>query len=107
MTRAVYDCMVFLQAAARSTGPAAACLEAVRDVEVRAVALTEVPRDFVLARDPKDEPYLTHAIASEANYLVTWDRDLLDLRGDEGFRQRFPTLTILDPPIFLRELGAE
>ena len=31
MTRVVFDCMVFLQAAARSTGPSAACLQAVRD----------------------------------------------------------------------------
>ena len=28
--RAVFDCMVLLQAAARATGPAAACLRAVR-----------------------------------------------------------------------------
>jgi putative PIN family toxin of toxin-antitoxin system len=141
--------MDFSQAAARSTGPAAACLEAlrdgrlelvispeivaevrdvltrpktvrkfpaltpeavevfVRDVEARAVALTEVPRVFALARDPKDEPYINLAIASEAEYLITWDLDLLDLMGDEGFRQKFPTLTILDPPTFLEKLGSE
>jgi hypothetical protein len=31
MTRVVFDCVILLQAAARPTGPAAACLQAVRD----------------------------------------------------------------------------
>ena len=31
MTRAVFDCVILLQAAARRTGPAAECLQAVRD----------------------------------------------------------------------------
>jgi putative PIN family toxin of toxin-antitoxin system len=135
--RAVFDCMVFLQAASRSTGPAAALLQAVRDgrlelvispevvaevrdvltrprtlqrfptlteeavdvfvsdIEARAITVSDVPRAFALERDPKDEPYLDLAIASGAAYLTTWDRDLLDLMGDEEFRRQFPTLTIL------------
>jgi hypothetical protein len=32
VTRVAFDCMVYLQAAARSSGPAAACFQAVRDV---------------------------------------------------------------------------
>jgi putative PIN family toxin of toxin-antitoxin system len=31
VTRAVFDCVILLQAAARATGPAGACLQAVRD----------------------------------------------------------------------------
>jgi hypothetical protein len=31
VTRAVFDCAILLQAAARRTGPAAECLQAVRD----------------------------------------------------------------------------
>jgi putative PIN family toxin of toxin-antitoxin system len=141
--------MVFLQAAARSTGSAAACLQAVRDgrlelvispeivaevrdvptrpktlrkfptltveavdvfvrdIEALAVTVSDVPSVFVLERDPKDEPYLNLAIASGAVYLTTWDKDLLDLMGDEGSRQQFPTLTILEPPALLRTLQPE
>jgi putative PIN family toxin of toxin-antitoxin system len=142
----VFDCMVYLQAAARSTGLSAACLQAVRegrlelvispetvaevrdvltrprtlrkfpaltveavemfvqDVESRAVTLAEVRRVFSLDRDPKNEPYINLAIASGAAYLATWDQDLLDLMGDEAFRQQFPALNILEPPALLRLL---
>jgi hypothetical protein len=31
VTRVVFDCVILLQAAGRPTGPAAACLQAVRD----------------------------------------------------------------------------
>jgi len=42
MTRVVFDCMVFLQAAARSSGPAAACLQAVREGKVELVISSEI-----------------------------------------------------------------
>ncbi len=42
MTRVVFDCMVFLQAAARSSGPAAACLHAVREGKVELVISSEI-----------------------------------------------------------------
>src|SRR5262245_32761689 len=114
--------MVFFQATARPTGPAArlfldfveagrlalyvsdAILDEVRDVlsrpriraknpaltdeavaefcdRVRHVAqkIDPVPATFALARDPDDEPYLNLAIAAAADYLVTRDKDMLDL----------------------------
>jgi uncharacterized protein len=74
-----------------------------RDVLGRAVMHSEVPELFKLERDPKDERYLNLALASQALYLVTWDRDLLDLMNDEGFRQQFPQLIILEPPALLRQ----
>jgi uncharacterized protein len=73
-----------------------------RDVLGRATMLSDVPEAFRLERDPKDERYINLAVASDASYLVTWDRDLLDLMNDEGFRQQFPHLTILEPPALLR-----
>ena len=42
MTRAVFDCMVFLQAAARSSGPAAACLQAGREGKIELVISSEI-----------------------------------------------------------------
>lgn len=145
--RAVFDCMVLLQGAARPRGPAAACLRLVdeeqvalcvsgdvlaevRDVltrpevlkrfpglspqwvasfveniEWKASRFADVPRVIPLERDPKDEPYLNLAIAAGARYLVSRDRDLLDLMNDEAFRHRFPALTILTPPAFLSEMA--
>ena len=114
--------MIFLQAAARPNGPAAAllelveigelelfvseaCLEEIREVLIRpsvqrkfpsltistvddflhrihlcSVYLASVPSSFVLERDPKDAKYVDLAIAIKANFLVTRDKDLLDLR---------------------------
>ena len=145
--RVVFDCMVFLQAAARTTGPAAACwqlakaggvelcVSAVSNAEVKdvltrtrtqrkfptltpstveafvsevsshATQITEVPGDFSLPRDPKDAPYVNLAIAANAPYLVSRDKDLLDLMQDETFRGQFPNLIILDPVSFLRAMA--
>ncbi len=114
--------MIFLQAAARRNGPAAAllelveigglelfvseaCLEEIREVLIRpsvqrkfpsltistvddfldrihlcSVYLASVPSSFVLERDPKDAKYVDLAIAIKADFLVTRDKDLLDLR---------------------------
>jgi putative PIN family toxin of toxin-antitoxin system len=147
--RAVFDCMVFLQAVTNERGPAFACLRLVEEgrlslvispqvlsevqqvlgrtkirakfphltdervagflqwIEEKGIALDEVPRAFSYARDPNDEPYINLAIAGETRYLVSRDRDLLDLMADEGFRQRLPNLTILDPVALLRELALE
>jgi putative PIN family toxin of toxin-antitoxin system len=145
--RAVFDCMVFLQASARPTGPAArlfvdfvergrlelcisdAILEEVRDVlgrpriraknpaitddfvakffsRIKQVAsrLEPVPHVFTLPRDPDDEPYLDLAIAVAADYLVTRDKDLLDLMLDPLFCAHYPRLTVLNPAAMLRIL---
>lgn len=76
-------------------------------VEARAELAADAPRVVELPRDPKDEPYINLAIASRARYLVTRDKDLLDLMDDEALRRRAPTLTILDPVAFLRDLALE
>lgn len=70
-----------------------------------------VPRRFEFPRDPDDEPYLNLAIEAGAQFLITRDRDLLDLmRSDtnEGrdFQSRFRQLRILNPVEFLQEIKA-
>jgi putative PIN family toxin of toxin-antitoxin system len=144
--RAVFDCMLFLQAATNEAGPAFACfqlveagevalhvspeiLAEVRDVlnrpsirrkfphltaerieefvtnaETRGVLLDQVPKAFSYARDPDDEPYLNLAIAVDAQYLVSRDKDLLDLMADPAFRGQYPGLAIVDPVTYLRTL---
>jgi putative PIN family toxin of toxin-antitoxin system len=147
----VYDCMIFLQAAARQESPAAACLRAAESGQVRLAisadivgeiadvlqrpkivarfpALTaervaaflqalmslaevqqSVPALIKFRRDPKDAKYLDLAVATSARYLVSRDRDLLDLHTDgspdaaEVFRH-CPGLQILTPEDFLHTL---
>lgn len=146
--RVVFDCVVFLQAVARASGPAGRCLDLLKEsafqlvicdailrgirnvlgrpkVRARNPAITDAavdellayihkvshhvadpPYHFPMPRDPKDEVYLNLAIETGARYLVTRDKDLLDLMrpdtaGGQNFLARFPALTILDPVAFL------
>ncbi len=146
---AVFDCMLYLQAAISEDGPAselvrhAECgnislfvsgeiLQEIRNVlsRPRAVAkypfltsefieayltrvarfakfVTTFPPSFSYSRDPKDEKYINLAIQTEARYLVSRDKDLLDLVTDhtneaKEFRQRFRQLKIVDPVEFLQ-----
>jgi putative PIN family toxin of toxin-antitoxin system len=150
--RVVFDCMIFLQATASESGPAAALLrlvernvlslfvsreilDEVRDVLSRTKlqkknpditservdalitrvaekgAIVEtVPEHFSYVRDPRDEKYINLAIEVEADYIVSRDQDLLDLRTgytDEckDFRRRFRSLRIIGPVEFLKSVG--
>ncbi len=149
MTPAVFDCVVLLQAAANSSGPAGACLafvesgdvklflsaailEEARDVFMRPATrkrfpkLTEekvdrfllkvatlstfvhdVPATGSLSRDPTDEMYLHLALAAQAPFIVSRDKDLLDLMKDDAFRKAYPALAIIDPPSFLTHVRAD
>jgi putative PIN family toxin of toxin-antitoxin system len=66
-----------------------------------------VPRKFSYPRDEDDEPYINLAVAAGAEFLISRDKDLLDLmtgHTDEckEFRQRFRPLTVIDPVDFLK-----
>jgi uncharacterized protein len=72
-----------------------------------ATLVDPVPERFHYPRDPDDEPYLNLAIAARADYLVSRDRDLLDLQepgseAGQALRQLCPQLVILDPVELLR-----
>jgi putative PIN family toxin of toxin-antitoxin system len=73
------------------------------------VLVRPVPKKFNYPRDEDDEPYINLAIAAGANFIVSRDRDLLDLMtsyADEckEFRQRFRTLKVVEPAEFLKSL---
>jgi putative PIN family toxin of toxin-antitoxin system len=53
-----------------------------------------------VGRDRKDDYLIAHAIAAGADYIVTWDKDLLDLGQVDGVR-------IVTPPGFLSVLREE
>ena len=66
-----------------------------------------MPESFQFQRDPKDEIIINLAAKAEAQYIVSRDKDLLDLMSgytDEckEFRQRFKPLKVVEPLEFLR-----
>ena len=73
-----------------------------RSLDTKAVMVANPSSHFVFTRDPDDEPVINLAIEVSAIFLISRDKDLLDLMSDPDFRRRFPQLTILDPPAFLR-----
>ncbi len=68
--------------------------------------VAEPPATFQLPRDQDDAKFIDLAIAVGARYIVTRDRDLLDLDGDLGFSTRFPGLEIITPVGFLEVVRA-
>jgi putative PIN family toxin of toxin-antitoxin system len=79
-------------------------------IEIAATLLAGFPEIFVYQRDPDDAHYVNLALAADAKLIVTRDKDLLDLMDPTKpeaaeFQRRFPSLRILDPVAFLREIG--
>jgi putative PIN family toxin of toxin-antitoxin system len=71
--------------------------------------VSDVPRTFRYSRDEDDEPYINLAIEVSADFIVTRDRDLLDLMTGstddcKEFRQRFRTLKVIEPVDLLKEI---
>ena len=54
-----------------------------------------------------DERYLNLAIAAKAAFIVSRDKDLLDLMKGDAFRKAYPALAIIDPPSFLTHVRSE
>lgn len=66
-----------------------------------------VSKKFSYPRDEDDEPYINLAVAAGATFIISRDRDLLDLMTgytDEckEFRQRFRSLRVVEPLEFLK-----
>src|SRR5262249_29298457 len=71
-------------------------------ISEKATVVDDIANHFSYARDPKDENYINLAVEVEADYLVSRDKDLLDLMTgytDEckDFRRRFRKLRIIEP----------
>ncbi|MBA2732909.1 MAG: putative toxin-antitoxin system toxin component, PIN family [Acidobacteria bacterium] len=66
-----------------------------------------VPKEFSYSRDEEDEPYINLAVAAGADFIISRDRDLLDLMTGhtnecKEFRQRFRSLRVVEPAEFLK-----
>ncbi|MBA2647202.1 MAG: putative toxin-antitoxin system toxin component, PIN family [Pyrinomonadaceae bacterium] len=82
------------------------------DVVAHATTIRNVPAKFRYERDPEDEPYINLAAVAGADYIVSRDRDLLDLMTGTSveckeFRQRFRPLKVVQPLEFLREVAPD
>jgi len=80
----------------------------IQKIESGAILIRNVPEEFHYQRDPKDEAYVNLAMVTNASYLVSQDKDLLDLMtsaSDEAlrFRLRYPSLRILKAADFVKE----
>ena len=79
-------------------------LHSIKDL---AIIVRKVPEIFSLPRDIDDEIYINLAVEAEADFIVTRDKDLIDLMSDydlesKQFRQKFRPLKIVQPLEFLR-----
>jgi len=63
----------------------------------RSVTLEALPDLRVIERDPKDDKIIACAVAAQADYIVSRDLDLLDLREYEGIQ-------IISPEDFIHYL---
>lgn len=57
-----------------------------QDLEASARLITDLPRVQVVTRDPNDDMVIACALAAQAEYIVTRDKDLLSIARHEGIR---------------------
>ena len=79
----------------------------IEEILENATFVYSVEKKFEYSRDPKDEPYINLAVQAEAHFIVSRDKDLLDLmRGydddSKAFRQRFRPLKVVDALTFVQ-----
>ena len=81
----------------------------ITDVRLKSICLMNVPEEYRLERDPKDERYINLALVANAKFIVSRDNDLLDLMKPNSetareFQRRYPLLKIINPTDLLAEV---
>lgn len=79
-----------------------AIIEFISNLRILSKVFSKVPPVFSLPRDIDDEPYINLAVEAEADFIVTRDKDLIDLMtgydlDSKQFRQKFRLLKIVQP----------
>src|SRR5262249_53390499 len=74
----------------------------IEDLWTKAKFFSVVPKHFIYDRDPNDEPYINLAVEANADYIISRDKDLLELMTGhtsncKEFRQRYRPLKVVDP----------
>ncbi len=86
----------------------AAQIEAfLEDISNISTLIRSVPEYFKFQRDPKDEIIINLAVVCRADFIVSRDKDLIDLMTGftddcKEFRKRFRPLKVVEPLEFLR-----
>ncbi len=75
--------------------------ELVRKIRKFGTWVPSVERVFELERDPSDALFIDLSIAANADFLVSRDKDLLELSRNESLVAKQPNLKIVDPYQFL------
>lgn len=73
----------------------------VRKIRKYGTWIPSVDPVYQLDRDPDDALLIDLTFATNADFLVSRDKDLLELSRDESFVAKFPNLKIIDPYEFL------
>lgn len=78
-------------------------------IESQSILIKNVPEEYRLDRDPDDEMYINLAIVTNAQFLVSKDKDLLDLMTATNeiasrFRLRYSFLRIVNAAEFVKEI---
>jgi len=60
------------------------------------------PERITYARDPKDAPVVNLVLHAQASFLISRDKDLLDLNEDPVFLRLCPAGRVVDPVAFVR-----
>jgi putative PIN family toxin of toxin-antitoxin system len=76
-------------------------------LETKGIVIADIPSHFQCEGDPEDDHVINLAIEARAQYIVTRDKDLLDLMTNSEFTSRYMDITVLDPSAFLKQLGRE
>lgn len=69
--------------------------------------ISQPPNVYRFERDRNDEMFINLAIGIKADFLVSRDNDLLDLRLDAVFTESFPALKVVSPFEFLQAVRTQ
>jgi putative PIN family toxin of toxin-antitoxin system len=83
-----------------------------QELAKKSILIKSVPAEFKLPRDADDEIYINLAVESNSDFIVTRDKDLLDLMSgfdlvSKEFHQRFRPLKVVESLEFLRVVNEQ
>ncbi len=80
-------------------------IETILDTFRRNTSVVATPANhFALERDADDEIFINLAIETKSDFLVSRDRDLLELKSNVDFVSKYPYLKVVNPVAFLEIL---
>jgi len=75
--------------------------EVLQVIRAHSIIIENINQIYKFERDADDEVFINLALSVKAEFLLSRDNDLLDLREDKAFVTEFPKLKIVSPAEFL------